>query len=196
MNKEILNNVHKEIGRVLKAYREKLGRNQRDVAESAGISFSMLSQIERGLVLPSVDTLFLLCDALGMEPVELFGRLSRRKTVTVHRPGKRLATSKGGVVYEQLIASANAGWPAEMILLEINAGSSTVPTREGHEGVEMGYVLEGSAVLHIGNESVGLETGDAVSYASHQPHFLENAGNDIFRAVWSIQPPHKDYLEK
>jgi transcriptional regulator with XRE-family HTH domain len=52
MNKVLLN----QIGRMLKLYREKTGRNQGEIATQAGISISMLSQIERGMVSPSIDT--------------------------------------------------------------------------------------------------------------------------------------------
>jgi transcriptional regulator with XRE-family HTH domain len=184
-----------EIGRILKAYRERLQRNQRAVADAAGISTSMLSQIENGAVSPSIDTLATLCATLGLEMGELFSRVSPKRAVTVHRPGDRLCSQTQGIGYEQLAVSPNPGFPAELLILELAPGKATGMSRKGHEGVELGYILEGEAILRIAEEEVHLRAGDSVSYSSHLPHCLENPGTKPFRAVWSIQPPHKDYLD-
>lgn len=187
--------MRKEIGQILKAYRERLRRNQRDIANAAGISTSMLSQIENGAVSPSIDTLAGLCAALGLEMGELFSRVAPKQPVTIHRPGDRLRSKTQGIGYEQLAVSPNSSFPTELLILEVAPGKTTGVSRKGHEGVELGYVLEGEAVLRIDQQEVQLRAGDSVSYSSHLPHCLENRGTEHFRAVWSIQPPHKDYLD-
>jgi transcriptional regulator with XRE-family HTH domain len=196
MNEASLKSVLSEIGTILRLFRQKINKNQGDVAEKAGISTSMLSQIERGAVSPSIDTLMAVCVALEMDIAELFRRISPEPPVRIHHHGKRLSTQSRGVKFEQLAVSADAGHPAEMLLLEIAAGKDAGNSGNGHEGVEMGYVLEGSAVLMVNNQEYEIFEGDSVSYNSHLPHKLTNKGDKTFKAVWNALPPHKDYLEE
>ena len=92
---EILKSPVSRIGRMLRAFREKTGRNLSDVAPEAGISVSMLSQIERGVVSPSIETLCLVCQALGFDIADVFSHLSQREPVRIQHDGRRLATEIG-----------------------------------------------------------------------------------------------------
>ncbi len=185
-----------EIGKILKVFRQKINKNQGDVAGKAGISTSMLSQIERGAVSPSIDTLTAVCGALEMDMADLFRRISPDAPFRVNHQGKRLFTQSRGVRFEQLALSADAGHPAEMLLLEIAPGKEAGISGNGHEGVEMGYVLEGAATLFVNGTRFEISRGDSVSYNSHLPHKLTNTGRTVFKAVWNALPPHKDYLEE
>ena len=176
-------------------FREKTRKNQGQVATKAGISISMLSQIERGVVSPSIDTLFCVCQAVGMDIAELFRRISPDTPVRLMRAGQRLSTKHNGVLFEQLAVSVSAGYPAEMFELEVKPGKRIGLSGSGHEGIEMGYALEGSAVLTVDGIDYKIGKGDSVSFNSNLSHSLVNEGRKIFRAVWTALPPHKDYLE-
>ncbi|MDG5816768.1 XRE family transcriptional regulator [Chitinispirillales bacterium ANBcel5] len=194
MNEEILKQFRPRMGRMLKLFREKNNRSQGDVAAQAGISTSMLSQIERGIVSPSIDTLVLVCHSLGLDPSELFRGLNSKEPVNIHRPKERLSIEQHGIRYEQLITSSNGAFQSELFLLEAAPGASSTLSENGHEGVEMGYVLEGSAFLEIGEEQHQIKQGDSISFLSYLPHILHNKAKQWFRAVWSISPPHVDYF--
>ena len=65
------------IARRLKALREDAGMSQQSLAVSAGLSVSLVSQIERGSrVDPRMSTLAALATALGVSLDELVGRKS------------------------------------------------------------------------------------------------------------------------
>jgi transcriptional regulator with XRE-family HTH domain len=195
MNEVLLKSVLPEIGKLLRLFREKINKNQGEVAHKAGISTSMLSQIERGAAAPSVDTLVAVCMVLELDVADLFRRIAPEAPLRIHHKGKRLFTASRGVRYEQLCQSADASHPAEMLLLEIAPGKQAGVSDNGHEGVEMGYVLSGTATLIVNGTEYGLTSGDSVSYNSHLPHKLINNSKTIFRAVWNALPPHRDYLE-
>jgi transcriptional regulator with XRE-family HTH domain len=194
MNEVLLKSVLPEIGTILRLFREKINKNQGEVAHKAGISTSMLSQIERGAAAPSVDTLVAVCMVLELDVADLFRRIAPEAPLRIHHRGKRLFTASRGVRYEQLCQSADASHPAEMLLLEIAPGKQAGVSDNGHEGVEMGYVLSGNATLVVNGTEYGLSSGDSVSYNSHLPHKLINNSKTIFRAVWNALPPHRDYL--
>ena len=195
MNEVLLKSVVPSIGKILKVFREKTRKKQGQVAKKAGISISMLSQIERGVVSPSIDTLFSVCQAVGMDIADLFRRISPDAPVRIMRAGQRLSTQHHGVLFEQLAVSAHASYPAEMFMLEVRPGKRIGLSGSGHEGMEMGYALEGSAVLTVDGNDYEICKGDSVSFNSNLPHSLVNGGRKTFRALWTALPPHKDYLE-
>jgi transcriptional regulator with XRE-family HTH domain len=196
MNEVLLKSVVPVIGVLLKRYREKTRKNQGEVAIKAGISISMLSQIERGVVSPSIDTLVGVCGALGLDMTDLFRRITPDSPVRLQRAGQRLGTQRNGVHFEQLAASGHANFPAELLLLEVRPGKRVGLSTSGHEGIEMGYVLEGSAALTVEGAEYRLGEGDSVSFNANLPHSLVNVGKKTFRAVWTALPPHKDYLSE
>ncbi|MBD3240747.1 MAG: cupin domain-containing protein [Chitinivibrionales bacterium] len=196
MNEATLHARSAAIGKTLRIVRERTGRNQAEVAGSAGISPSMLSQIERGAVSPSLDTLFAVCAALDFDIADLFRRLSPSKPVrVVHEQNRLRSSSGGGVRLEQLVASVHQAYPAEMFLLEIAAGRQHGISGRGHEGVELGTVLAGRAALTVDGETYELREGDSVSFDCKFSHRITNAGPGVFRAVWTVLPPHRDYLD-
>lgn len=184
-----------KIGRILRLLRERTAQNQGCIARKAGISTSMLSQIERGATSPSIDTLIDICQALGIEPGDLFNRLSPAKNVRIYHQGERLEIQRNGIHFEQLAPSNNPAYPAELILLEVAPGAQAGVRREGHEGIEMGYVLSGRALLQAGRDRYELRAGDSLAFASSIPHTLLNQGEVPFRALWSVSPPHRNYLD-
>jgi transcriptional regulator with XRE-family HTH domain len=194
MNEVLLKSIVPVIGDILKRYREKTRKKQGEVASKAGISISMLSQIERGVVSASIDTLFSVCSAVGIDIADLFRRISPEAPARVQKSGERLSTEHHGVLFEQLATSSHAGFPAELLLLEVKSGERIGLSGKGHEGIEMGFVLEGSALLTVKDADYRLEKGDSVSFNAELPHGLVNIGKKTFRAVWTALPPHKDYL--
>jgi transcriptional regulator with XRE-family HTH domain len=195
MDTLIIKHINPRLGRILKTYREKTGRNQGDVASKAGISVSMLSQIERGIVAPSIETLMMVCSVLDLDVSQLFRMVaSDEHPVRIHHSGERLRNEVGGVHYEQLMTSTQGSWQSELFLLEVAPGCSTTFSGGGHEGIEMGYVLAGEAVLTVDANEYRISKGDSIHFSSHLPHQLRNRGKSSFRAIWSISPPHVDYL--
>ncbi|MGD9202371.1 MAG: cupin domain-containing protein [Chitinispirillia bacterium] len=195
MNTVTLNNRFHKIGSILKAYREKSGQFQSVIAKNAGISTSMLSQIERSVVLPSIETLFDVCEALGLDISALFNSITKKKQVRLIHNRERLKTARNGIYYEQLMINIDSPYQSEMFLLEIDSEKEVGMSTQGHTGFEMGYVLSGSATLTVNNVEYHLQAGDSVSFDSSQPHKMRNTGKTKFRAVWNTLPPHKDYLE-
>jgi transcriptional regulator with XRE-family HTH domain len=61
------------LGARLRARREGLGWSQAELAEKIDISANYVSVLERGLKLPTLDTLVTLAQALSVPPSELLG---------------------------------------------------------------------------------------------------------------------------
>ncbi len=56
-----------DLGRRIRDARLALGLTQREAAERSGVSYQLISQIERGAVNTTVDTVAQICEQLGLE---------------------------------------------------------------------------------------------------------------------------------
>ena len=89
-------------GDKIRAVRERRALTLREVAARAGVSESMVSQIERNRVSPAIDTLLTLADVLEIDLEYLFSDYRRERSVQIVRAGERTRFSRPGVVYERL----------------------------------------------------------------------------------------------
>ena len=57
-----------------------------------------------------------------------------------------------------------------------------------HVGEELGYVLEGSLVLTLDEQTYTLQPGDSFSFPSNVPHGYRNTSNEVVRVLWVNTP--------
>jgi transcriptional regulator with XRE-family HTH domain len=65
------------MGEELRKARERVGLTQEQLSFRAGYSRPYISQLERDLKSPTLDTLFRLCDALGIRASEFVALVER-----------------------------------------------------------------------------------------------------------------------
>ncbi len=178
-------------GEKIRAVRERKGLTLREVAEKAGVSESLVSQIERNRVSPAIDTLLSLADVLDLDLEYLFADYRRDRLVRITRSSERETFTRPGVLYErlaQLEGSKNQDG-IEAYYITINPGEQNKSREYGHPGWELGIVVEGKAELTVGNQTYELVPGDSVSFRSDAPHILSNSGKNPLKVLWVITPP-------
>jgi len=187
----IKSDVSHRFGDKLRAIRERKGITLKIVAEKAKVSESLVSQIERNRVSPSIDTLLAIADVLEIDIDYLFKDYRRTKKVNIVRSDENKTISTPDAIYRQLslLGDHNEEHSLEAFIIEIRPGNEKGSTLYGHRGKELGYVLEGSGELRYGHELYEINTGDCVSFSSDIPHILKNTGDDILKALWVITPP-------
>ena len=179
------------LGSKLRQVRQRKELTLKSVALAAGVSESLLSQIERDRVSPSIDTLLTVAEVLDVDLEYLFRDLRRTKRVEVSHADERTVIREAGVSYHQLsrIDDEEVEHAIEAVLLEIDPGSHSGHTEYGHRGRELGYILGGEATLEYGTEEYSLKAGDSVSFASDIPHQLTNTSKKTLSAIWVNTPP-------
>jgi transcriptional regulator with XRE-family HTH domain len=186
-------------GARLRLEREKQGLSLRELARRVGVSPSLVSQIERGLVMPSVGTLYAMATELGVVIDQLFINTelpvptpesgAPPPTVGGHvqrahdRKAIRLA---GGVQWERLTARPDP--EVEFLYVTYEAGAESCPEDSlfRHGGKEYAYVLSGRLGVQVGFETYELAPGDSVSFNSQIPHRLWAIGGQPAVAIWTI----------
>ncbi|MFK4385886.1 helix-turn-helix domain-containing protein [Bradyrhizobium sp. USDA 223] len=84
-----MSELSKAFGLLLSALRQQAGASQEELAFSAGVHRTYISQLERGLKSPSLETIFLLAHALGVKPTELLPPYSEKPQRRRAKRGKR-----------------------------------------------------------------------------------------------------------
>lgn len=181
-------------GEKIRLIREKKSLTMKELAEKAGVSESLISQIERNKVSPALDTLLSIVEVLDIDLEYLFSAFKREGTVKVVRKDerRRLVTKKA--VYERLSQTGDAGdeHGIEAYILVIPEGGESGSSEYGHIGKELGSIIEGRAEFSIGTKKYQLEEGDSISFSSNLPHILKNAGPGTLKAFWVITPPKNE----
>jgi transcriptional regulator with XRE-family HTH domain len=191
----------------LSARRRSLGMTMSELARQIGVSPSMISQIERGQSLPSVETLFALAAALGATvdtffstggptppspPTHEHGAGNAAPALDgsgghrylVRRPERAGIDVQGGVRWERLTPQALEGVDFLELVYQPRAESNANLYR--HPGFEMVIVLEGRFDIYVGFEHYELGPGDSIAFASSLPHRYVNPTESVSRAITTI----------
>ena len=180
-------------GEKLRQVREHKGYTLKVVAQKAGVSESLVSQIERNHVSPAIDTLLALADVLDINLEFLFEEYRKERPVHIIRGESRASVKEDDVIYEELARpSAPSGENStESYIIKIPAGSHTHHGSFGHIGREIGLILKGRAKFTYAGTEYYLSEGDSVSFSSGSPHVLENDGDTTMEAVWFVTPAER-----
>jgi transcriptional regulator with XRE-family HTH domain len=187
------------IGERLGSLRQEHRYSIRRLAERAGVSASLISDVERGKVEPSISTLKRLSDALGTtltyffsEPAQQSGRVVRatERLVLDGADGPqaelRAAIHTSGIRYE--LASPEQTEKIEAIYGRYEVGATMGDEPVTHEGEEWGMVLRGRLKVWVGEEIHFLDPGDSIWFPSTIPHRMENVAAEPTEYIWIDTP--------
>ena len=166
-----------------------------------GVSASLISQIERDKVNPSVSTLYSLVRELGLGMGALFSSDETGSSVpaaaAAHTPlvtpdTRALINLESGVTWERLTATADAG--VEFLRVVYDVGSESCPEDSliRHGGREYAYVISGRLRVQIGFDRYELGPGDSISFDSSSPHRLSTIGDRPAEAIWVVTGRQSD----
>jgi transcriptional regulator with XRE-family HTH domain len=194
-----------QLGRSIRAVRERRGLSLRELARRVNVSPSFVSQIELGKANPSVGTLYSLVSVLGTTLDDLIGEQPgdgpelvdaslaegeagswSRVDVPVQPAAGRKRVEMSGVVWERLTHDHDPY--VDFLHVEYAPGSSSCAPDQmmRHGGREYGHVLHGRLDVQVGFETYSLERGDSIHFDSTTPHRLSNPYEEPCTAVWFV----------
>ena len=188
------------IGQRLSELRREHRYSIRALAARATVSASLISDVERGKVEPSISTLKRLAQALGTtltyffsEPSKPNGRVVRAgERVNLSESGAlpggefRGAIQTSGVRFE--LASPMEADTIEAIFGHYEVGASLGEEPVTHDGEEWGMVLRGRLKVWVGDEIHFLDPGDSIWFPSTIPHRMENVAQEATDYIWIDTP--------
>ena len=179
--------TQQEIGDRLRTLRKEKQMNLSDLAKKSGVSASLISQIERGLVAPSVISLYHIGQALGADISYFFSSAS--SAYTLQRAGEhKIITTNHGLDKHIMLSNDRENRVMDMLILELKGGESYDRERLAHNGEECVYVMSGQLTLLIDDEELVLSPGDRIHFSSSHPHVYINTSEEYCVSIWSISP--------
>jgi transcriptional regulator with XRE-family HTH domain len=200
------------LGPRLRMAREQRQLSVRELARRIGCSASLISQIERGVSVPSVGVLYSLATELDTSLDHLlFGAEPRRPgAVTApdsvpdalpdpaeqaSRPGPGIVQRGGcrsiidlasGVRWERLTPGADAMTDFLEVIYSPGGHSTDERRPLRHDGHEYGLVISGTLQANVGFESYELGPGDSIAFDSATPHEYLNKTGEPVHAIWVV----------
>lgn len=183
-----------ELGPRLREARQMRGLSLRATASQAGISPSLLSQVETGKVQPSVSTLYALVSSLelsfdqilGLQPDAPAPRRRRRATVQAAAEAP-VMEMENGVTWQGLAVLDRPGDVDALLATYAPGAASAVDgTQMRHSGIEHGYMITGELTLHLDRETHRLRAGDSFVFDAGRQHLYVNETDAPAKGVFFV----------
>lgn len=182
--------IRASLGAQIREVREARGLTLKALADSVGVTPSLLSQVENDKAQPSLGTLRRVAAHLHLSADALLGlgefaRTPLRPAVQ-RRSESPAITIAGGARWERLGGSIDH--VLEIVRMTYPPGaSSTAPgERLRFLGYEFGVLLTGELTVHLGFEALTLSAGDSVQFDASEPHAYENRTDADAEGIWFV----------
>ena len=176
------------IGKNLKTFRNGLGLSQKNLALATGLSPTLISRIEGGLVMPSIGTLQEIADRLKTDIAYFFKGEEAEEYVITRKGSRKISYAKRGpkgkVTYglELLAEGMENPFMEPCIVTEFGRPGDEFRLAK-HDGQEFIYVLEGKLELTLGEKKFTLNEGDAAYFLGEIPHGGRSLGKRTARTL-------------
>ena len=177
------------LGVRIRALRVERALQQRQLAEKADLTPSMVSQIESGRLTPSLHTLGKLAGALGVTIGALFDGHPTGSIHVTRRKEYPVVSFDGSTERWSVLGAGLFQGKIRAVVSTLDARSRGVATdkvviKPGQ--MKLFYVLDGKVALHYGTERHVLDAGDSALLDGGTAHGWENLGTRKAQALWVI----------
>lgn len=184
------------LGEKIRSLRKKIGMTQKELAEQVGLTPSFISQLEKNLISPSLDSLLKLSEKLNTQPIYFLveddgSSLQKMVIKPEERQEVRFPSIKDRTIQFQLLVSDVLNRRMEPYLLTIKEGTGISGHFYAHKGDEFAFIIKGEVEVEIQNEKYLLKQGDSLYIGSTFPSKWENIGKDEAVILWVLSPPRE-----
>lgn len=189
-----------EVGKKIKELRSLKKMTAKQLANEVGISFGMLSQLEKGSTQGSVETLRKIAKVLDVTLAHLFtndkqdiistksANLENEQLYVVRKDERKKISFPDPLYTCELLVPNLQG---EIELLQVNmepnrVTNELIPHTKG--GEECDYVLDGEIVVTLNHKEFILKKGDSIRFNPEIPHKIENRSKNKASYLSVITP--------
>lgn len=182
--------LKKIVGKKLKAIRLKNDMTIQELASESNVSSNMISRIERGLTIPSVEILMKLASVFDKSINYFVEEVSTTHEIVFSSPGKRDTTvyDDEDNMHTESYTSGLRDPQFMSFLCTVPVGGTSGQKHMHHPGDELIVLIEGRLKVVIAGEEYMLSAGDSLSFKSHLPHRWTNVGDADACVIWTLSP--------
>lgn len=171
-----------QISNRLRDLRKEKNITLQELAEAAGVSKAMLSQVENNRTIPSLTVLLNLIKSLNVDFNHFF------KDINLLAPDSKVIFRKkeqyqpfekenaAGFYYQRLFSTTVQDFHTDFVLLRLSADAKRPMVRT--DAFEFKYLISGKVTYFIGDESFDMEEGDSLFFNAGELHNPINRGTE------------------
>jgi len=179
------------IGENVRRERKRQQLNVKQLSERAKVSFGLISELERGMGNPSIQSLHRLAQALRVPLPKLLTEATGDTMVV--RAGERSILAPSGdqgaqrEVRRELLTPRGQS-ELQLIRSTLPPGFSNEAMPFRHLGTEAVVVESGVLVVEHGQRRVTLHEGDSITYGCSTPHWWANTTENVTVVLGAVTP--------
>lgn len=186
--------MEKEIQKKIRMYRKEKGLTLRELAERVGCSHSFISQVEKGMTVPSLSMIGKLASALQISVVDLFNDLTNGAEEDWHlaKRDRKTIQYPDGKVASQFLVTRISTKKMEPLISRIKPGGKSDGAERMNHPVgteEFVLVLKGEIDFEINGKDFHLCEGDTLDFDGILPHSWVNNGRKTAEVLFVFTPP-------
>ena len=174
-----------DIGGKIKQLRTQKGLTLEELASRSELTKGFLSQLERNLTSPSIDSLDDILEALGTNLADFF-KEDKVEQYTF-REQDFYVDERDDHTVSWIVPNAQKN-QMEPILLTLPEGGQSFEVAP-HTGEEFGYVADGTVALECDGKRSVLRKGETFYLHGRTFHVLKNEKKTPVRVLWVSTPP-------
>ncbi|MGX4685329.1 helix-turn-helix domain-containing protein [Vagococcus sp. JNUCC 83] len=162
------------IGKKIKNLRLQKNLTQEELGERTDLTKGYISQLERDLSSPSLDTFFSILEVLGVSPKQFFDEKNQKQQVVYPANEQTIHLDEDkGYEINWLVADSNENEMEPIILTLQKFGE--YKEFEPSQSETFGYVLKGKIYVTIGEDTYIAKKGESIYYQALSQHHISNA---------------------
>jgi transcriptional regulator with XRE-family HTH domain len=186
--------MEKQIQKRIRMYRKERGLTLRELAERAGCTHSYISQVEKGMTVPSLSMVGKLASAFQISVVDLFNEVPNGAEISWHlaKKDRRTINYPDGKVTSQVLVSKIATKKMEPLISRIKPGGRSDGSEEMNHPAgteEFVLVMKGEIDFEINGKEIHLQEGDTLNFDGTLSHRWVNNGNETAEVLFIFSPP-------
>ena len=174
-----------DIGHKIKQLRIQNGLTLEELASRSELTKGFLSQLERNLTSPSIQTLADIVEALGSSMSDFFKEDTKEKIVFQKKDF--FVDERENYTVHWIVPNTQKN-AMEPILVELPQGGESFEVTP-HNGEEFGYVIEGCIQLVCGDETFVVHKGETFYLNGRNFHYIKNEKKTLVKGILISTPP-------
>ena len=174
-----------DIGHKIKQLRIQNGLTLEELASRSELTKGFLSQLERNLTSPSIQTLADIVEALGSSMSDFFKEDTKEKIVFQKKDF--FVDERENYTVHWIVPNTQKN-AMEPILVELPQGGESFEVTP-HSGEEFGYVIDGCIQLVCGDETFVVHKGETFYLHGRNFHYTKKEKKTLAKVIWISTPP-------
>ncbi len=177
------------LGDRIRARRKELGLSQGALAERAGLTASFISQVERDVTSPSIDSLYKISTALEVPVFHFLLEPGAASPVVRRQERMRITWPASGTELAFQLLTPSTSQRLEAFMTEWEPGEQRPLAGFGETTEEFVYVLQGQLEIRLGDDAYLLGPGDTACFEGAMLRDMKPRGDQTVRFISVITPP-------